>query len=208
MDLKQRNLENKAFFDEKAKDGYDDVHQAFIHTKNLLTDSMEDEPKNVLDLGAGTGLELFYFFQKYPNAHVKAIDLSDEMLSILREREFSPKVETVCGDFFSIDFGNNFDCVISTSALHHFLYSDKKVLYQKIYDCLRDGGLFLNSDYIVLTEEEEKQCIDNYEHSVNRHNDTPLTIDHELEILYAVGFSSVEVFPCEKENYQLLKARK
>lgn len=130
------------------------------------------------------------------------------MLDKLKERPFSDKVDIVCGDFFEVDFCKDNDVIMSTSALHHFLYNEKIKLYKKIYESLRDGGLFINSDYIVDTLEEENKCIYNYEHKVNRHNDTPLTLDHELEILHMVGFNSIEVKKPEKENYKLIKARK
>ena len=207
MDLLERNKENIEFFNEKA-DSYDEVHKEFMNTKAMLTENIDIDAKKVVDLGAGTGLELYEFFDKIPNARVKAIDLSEGMLDKLKERPFSDKVDIVCGDFFEVDFGKDNDVIMSTSALHHFLYNEKIKLYKKIYDALREGGLFINSDYIVDTIEEENQCLYNYENKVNRHNDTPLTIDHELEILHMVGFNNIEVKKPEKENYKLIKARK
>ena len=208
MELSKRNLENKEFFNEKAKDDYDDVHQEFMNTKKALTDSIDIDVKYVVDLGAGTGLELIEFFKKYPDARVKAIDLSDGMLEVLATRPFANKVDIVCGDFFEVDFGKDNDVVMSTSALHHFLYEEKLRLYKKIYECLRDGGLFINSDYTASSIEEEKQGIYNYEHQINRHNDTPLTVEHELELLNQAGFKDIEVGQPEKESYKLFKARK
>lgn len=207
MELQTRNQENKEFFDEKAE-GYDEVHKPFMPTKKLLTESIDIEPNHVIDLGAGTGLELIEFFQKYPNSRVTAIDLSEGMLNKLKERDFADKVDIICGDFFTVDFGKENDVIMSTSALHHFLYREKKRLYQKIYDSLRVGGLFINSDYTAKDEEEEKQCIYNYENKINRHNDTPLSLEHELELLKEVGFQEIEVKQPEKESYKLLKARK
>jgi tRNA (cmo5U34)-methyltransferase len=207
MELNIRNQENKEFFDEKAE-GYDEVHKPFMNTKNLLTENIDINPKRVIDLGAGTGLELIEFFNKFPNSRVTAIDLSEEMLKILKTRSFADKVDIICGDFFSIDFGQDIDVIMSTSALHHFLYAEKLKLYKKIYNSLRSGGIFINSDYTAKDEQEEKQCIYNYEHKVNRHNDTPLSLEHELEILKQIGFIDIEVKQPEKESYKLIKARK
>lgn len=207
MDLLKRNEDNRLFFGEKA-DGYDLVHKPYMNSKKELTDKIDIEPKKVIDLGAGTGLELIYFFEKYPNARVTAVDITKEMLDKIKERDFADKVDIVCADFFEYDFGKDNDVIMSTSALHHFFYDEKKRLYQKIYDSLREGGLFINSDLIVDTIEEEKQGIYNYEHNVDRHNDTPLTIDHEIEILKAVGFNDIEVSKPEVKRYYVLKARK
>ncbi len=124
MNLIERNRENKEFFSEKA-DGYDEVHSTFMQTKKMLTDSIDNHPKKVVDLGAGTGLELIEFFKKYPDARVIAIDLTIEMLNKIRERDFADKVEIVCDDFFTCDLGLDNDVVMSTSALHHFLFDEK-----------------------------------------------------------------------------------
>ena len=207
MDLLERNKDNKEFFAEKA-DGYDEVHKPFMNTKAMLTESIDVDPKKVIDLGAGTGLELIEFFKKYPNARVKAIDLTIEMLNKIKEREFADKVDIVCDDFFACDFGKDNDVIMSTSALHHFLYDEKVKLYKKIYNALREGGLFINSDYTASNNEEEEQGIYNYIHKVNRHNDTPLTLEHELEILHSAGFNDIEVKQPELETYKLIKARK
>lgn len=207
MDLKTRNQENKEFFAGRVPE-YDEVHKTFMETKKMLTENITVNPIKVIDLGAGTGLELIEFFKKYPNSKVKAIDLTQEMLDKIKERDFRDKVDIVCGDFFECDFGKDNDVIMSTSALHHFLYKDKIRLYKKIYDSLREGGEFINSDYIVDTPEQEQQCIKDYEDKINKHNDTPLTLDHELEILRMVGFTDIEVKQPEKENYKLIKAKK
>lgn len=79
MNLIERNKENIEFFNEKA-DGYDEVHKEFMNTKAMLTENIDIDAKKVVDLGAGTGLELYEFFDKFPNARVKAIDLSEACL--------------------------------------------------------------------------------------------------------------------------------
>ena len=207
MDLLERNRDNKEFFAEKAE-GYDEVHKQFMDTKKMLTDSIDIEPVKVIDLGAGTGLELIEFFKKYPDARVTAIDLTIEMLNKIKERDFSDKVDIICGDFFEVDFGKDNDIIMSTSALHHFLYEEKLKLYKKIYDSLKEGGLFINCDCTARSQEEEDTGIYNYNNKVNRHNDTPLTLEHELELLEKSGFKDIEVKQPEKQSYKLIKARK
>ena len=207
MDLQKRNEENRQFFAEKVNE-YDDVHQKFMGTKKELINAIDVEPNKVIDLGAGTGLELISFFEKYPNSRVKAIDLTEEMLNKIKERDFADKVDIVCGDFFEVDFGKDNDVIMSTSALHHFLYDEKIKLYQKIYDSLKAGGEFINTDYIVNTIIEEQDGLYNYENNVYPHNDTPLTADHEIEILKKVGFTDIEVFKSEVGSYKTIRARK
>ena len=119
MDLEKRNKRQRDFFTEKI-DTYDDTHSVFMETKKTLGDSLDKGAKKILDLGAGTGLELIHVFEVLPGAEVTAIDITQDMLDALKRRSFGSKVVTICGDFFDVDFGSEYDAVISTSALHHF----------------------------------------------------------------------------------------
>ena len=209
MNLYERNQKQRVFFNEKI-DSYDDSHNTYMETKKTLADNLDKDTKKILDLGAGTGLELIHLFEMYPDADVTVIDITENMLKELKKRPFGNKVNTICGDFFEVEFGNDYDAVISTSALHHFKKEEKKKLYKKIYDCLKKNGQFINCDKIALTQEiEDKQLyelennIDNY-----KHIDTPLTVEHEIEVLKNVGFSDISSKNVDKEDYSLIKSRK
>lgn len=209
MNLYERNQKVRTFFNEKI-DEYDEVHSSFMDTKKELADNMDKYAKRILDLGAGTGLELIHLFELFPNAEVTVIDITENMLDKLKQRSFANHVKTICGDFFEVDFGHDYDAVISTSALHHFKYEEKVKLYKKIYECLKNNGEFLNCDYIALTQEIENQQLYELEHNFNEHKhiDTPLTIEHEKEILRALGYQYISSSNVSKENYSLIKAKK
>ena len=207
MNLEERNEENRVFFDERV-DGYDENHAPFMNTKKQITDNLEGNINKVVDLGAGTGLELTFLYEKYPDAHTRAIDITQSMLDKIKERPFGDKVETVCSDLFKADLGTDVDAAISTSALHHFLYEEKEILYKKVFDSLRDGGVFINCDKIAFSDEEELKCIEDNKNHTYKHNDMPLTIDHEVEILKTSGFKNIEVMDTDKDNYRLFKATK
>lgn len=209
MDLYNRNQKQRTFFNEKI-DTYDDVHSTYMLTKKELTDALDEDVQKILDLGAGTGLELIYLFEKYPNAEVTAIDISESMLEKLKKRTFSNHVKTICGDFFETDFGNDYDAVISTSALHHFKPEEKKKLYKKIFNSLKKNGQFINCDKISLNQEAQDWCISELENNFDnyKHIDTPLTVENEISILNEIGFINVETSKVDKEDYILLKSRK
>lgn len=209
MDLEERNQNMRDFFNAKI-DEYDETHAKFMLTKKAITDNLEGQINKVLDLGVGTGLELTYLFEKYPNANVTAIDITENMLEELAKRDFADKVKAICGDFFKVDFGRHYDAVISTSALHHFLEVDKERLYQKIYDSLKLNGVFINADKVVKTRKEEQELIKEYYHNKDKkpHIDTPLCIDSELSILRSVGFTDIETKEVDNDNYILIIAKK
>jgi len=209
MNLYERNQKVRNFFNEKI-DTYDDVHSAFMETKRALADSLDKDSKKILDLGAGTGLELIHLFELFPEAQVTVIDITENMLEKLKTRSFSKQVTTICGDFFEVEFGKDYDAVISTSALHHFKKEEKEVLYKKIYACLKDNGQFLNCDRIALTEEFQNQQLYELEHNIDnyKHIDTPLTIANEIEVLQAAGFRNITADKVDLDDYSLLQGRK
>ena len=209
MSLYDRNQKQKSFFNEKI-DTYDDVHSTYMETKRTLADNLDKDTKRVLDLGAGTGLELIHVFELFPGAEVTVIDISEKMLEKLKDRSFSNKVNPICGDFFEVSFGEGYDAVISTSALHHFKRDEKLKLYKKIYDSLKDNGQFINCDKIALSEDVEREQLYNLDNRFDefKHIDTPLTIDHEIEVLKEAGFQDVTTSVVDKDDYRLMKTRK
>ncbi len=209
MNLYERNQKQREFFNEKI-DTYDDVHESFMETKKALVDNLDKDTNKILDLGAGTGLELIPLFEKYPNASVTVVDISEKMLEELSKRDFASNIKTICGDFFEVDFGNNYDAVISTSALHHFKPEEKNILYKKIYDSLKTGGMFLNCDKISFTIAEQNHSIYELDNNIDnyKHIDTPLTVETEVNILETQGFSDITSSEVDKSNYRLTKAFK
>lgn len=209
MDLKERNKSMKDFFNRKI-DTYDEVHEKFMDTKQDLIDAIDKSAVKILDLGAGTGRELECLYRLRENVSVTAIDISENMLEELRKKSFGGKVNIICGDFFEVEFGSDYDAVISTSALHHFLTDDKLRLYRKIYESLRENGEFINSDKIALSKEEEDTLLREYYlyKDERAHCDTPLAVETELELLRTDGFKDVTVDETHNDNYRLIKARK
>lgn len=208
MDLNKRANEMKNFFNEKI-DGYDELHLKIIAGKEKIVDYIPRDAKNIIDLGAGTGLQLIKVYKEFPNVKTTAIDVSDEMLKKLEERHISDNITIVNESFFDYDFETNIDAVISTQALHHFEPKDKLILYKKVYDCLRNNGVFVNEDYFAENEEVEKQGFEDYYNLVKgegKHYDTPLTIEHEAKILKEVGFSEVDKYVTD--DYKIIIAKK
>lgn len=214
MDLYARSEEMKNFFDEKA-DGYDEVHAKFSDTKKWLTDVlMEKYPERkslkILDLGAGTGMELVFLYDAFPEAVTTVADISENMLNHCKERPFADKLILCPGDFFKTEWGSNYDAVISTSSLHHFDEESKLVLYRKIFDTLKQNGIFINCDKTAENLESQNFLLNEYlnEPGKYRHMDTPLCIERECDILKLAGFSKIQATQTVIENYVLFTAEK
>lgn len=207
MDLKKRAENMRCFFNQKAgEDAYDCVHLKMMDSKKPIADMLPEGTQRVLDLGAGTGLELIALFERFPEAQVTVVDVAEVMLEQLKKRSFADRVKIICGDFFEVDFGSGYDAVISTAALHHFAEEDKVSLFKKAFACLNAGGLLINSDKCVLTQEEQDYAFRELaeEPEKYRHMDTPLTPENERKVLEAAGFADISIRPIPETGYFLM----
>ena len=191
MNLVKRSDEMKEFFNKVVNIDYDEKHSKMLAAKEKIVDFLPDDIENIIDLGAGTGLQLIKLYKVFPNVKTTAIDISDGMLKKLEERHISDNITIINQSFFEYEFGKDIDAVISTQALHHFDPSDKATLYKKVYECLRGHGVFVIEDYFAIDDDAERQGFEDYKNlvkGVDSHYDTPLTIPHEIEILKSAGF--------------------
>ena len=201
-------LEKMSDFFEARLDGYDEHMMTNIEYANefypfTARQLPTEENCRVLDLGCGTGLELEFYYQLNPSVKVTGIDLSEGMLSALRNKFSDKDVTLILGSYFDVPLGENvFDAAVSVESLHHFTKEEKVPLYAKLRAALKNNGCFILTDYFSLSDEEEQlhrqslsalkieQGIADNEFY---HYDTPLTVAHETEALAEAGFSSVEV---------------
>lgn len=187
-------------------DGYDEhmltnvqgCKEAYVEMAKLLPKSCT----TLLDLGCGTGLELDEIFQVFPQIAVTGIDLTQAMLDQLSKKHPDKHLTLICGNYFAEDFGNSkFDCAVSFQTMHHFSHESKLELYRKIHAALKDGGMYIECDYMVETQAEE-----DFYYAENRrirkemgiseeefyHYDTPCTVHNQMVMFKTAGFSKCE----------------
>lgn len=158
------------------------------------------DASTLLDLGAGTGLELDFILPHHPHLQVTAIDLTAEMLAELSKKH--PAVTTVCSDYFATDFGVVcYDAAVSVESMHHFEKEKKLTLYRRVKNSLKDGGVYIECDYMVETQAEEDRFFAECRHQRKEmglpddsyyHCDTPCTVDNQIQLLKDAGFDVVE----------------
>jgi tRNA (cmo5U34)-methyltransferase len=172
----------------------------------------------LLDLGCGTGLELDEIFKVNPAVQVTGIDLTESMIEKLRRKHIARKnqLHLIVADYLKYDFGKNtYNVALSVATLHHFSYEEKTTLYKKIYISLKQGGFYVESDYMAPDQEfedfhfaESKRI--QAEQDLKEgyfHYDTPCTVENQITMLKKAGFSSVEIID-QKEKWAILVARK
>lgn len=200
-------------YDEHMLNNVNGCKEGYIEMSKLIPRSC----CSLLDLGCGTGLELDEILKVMPDIEITGIDLTRAMLDKLRAKHPDKKMQLICGSYFDVPFGiTKYDCAISFQTMHHFSHAAKISLYNKIYEALTQGGVYIECDYMVEDQEEEDFY---YEENARirkelgipdhefYHYDTPCTIQNQSSMLHMAGFATVEkVFRIE--NTTILVAHK
>lgn len=166
-----------------------------------------EEGCEVLDLGCGTGLELDAYFARNPGACVTGIDLSEAMLGALAKKFpdkcSDKKLRLIHGSYFDVRLEEEaYDAAVSVESLHHFTGEQKTFLYRKLCRALKANGFFILTDYFAESDELEREYFRSFEQMKREQNisddgfyhfDTPLTVEHEMELLREAGFFRVRI---------------
>ncbi|OXA93264.1 class I SAM-dependent methyltransferase [Flavobacterium hercynium] len=169
---------------------------------------------NVLDIGCGAGNYTLMMLSKVPNLNCTLVDLSLPMLIRAYERisvKTSGQVSALQGDIREVSLPeNHFDIILAGAVLHHLRDDeDWEATFAKIFKLLKPGGCLMISDLVtqdtdLLNEyiwqrygeylegiggEEYRQKVLDYIEK----EDTPRSINYQLDLMKKVGFSKVEI---------------
>ncbi|MGA5043084.1 class I SAM-dependent methyltransferase [Streptomyces arboris] len=103
-------------------------------------------PRRIVDLGCGTGTGTFALLDRFPEAHITAVDTSAAHLQRLREkacaRGAEGRVRTVQADLDAVDWPDlgSPDLVWASASMHHMADPDRAL--KTVHDLLAPGGLF------------------------------------------------------------------
>jgi tRNA (cmo5U34)-methyltransferase len=208
----------KDHFEEEAKE-YDELILKLIpHYQEMiksLIDSIpfeDSKPIKILDLGCGTGNITLAVKRRYPNAQVTCVDLAERMIDLAKFKlsEYDD-IEYHVGDLRDMEFNGDYDLVVSSLALHHLKTDEEKItVYKKIYDSLKDGGVFYNADNVrgsnkylenVNIEQWKEFMIQNLSEEeiqeiwlpTHFEEDYPTPLLNHVDWLREVGFKDVDV---------------
>src|SRR3989344_932782 len=149
----KKTAEVKEVYERRAK-WYDTLITLLgysVARKAILRKIPLEHPSKILDLGCGTGLATESLLERFPNAHIIGLDISDEMLKLYKSK--FPNVQAVLGDFNKGKTFHSFpdkkpiklpsfDFIISTGAVSE--YGDRSKALPRIYKLLKKRGVFVN----------------------------------------------------------------
>ena len=179
-----------------------------------------DKKKKILDLGCGNGILSKTLYNQNGNLEIVVTDGSKDMLNeAKKELNGMPVLEFCQISFEEIIQGKFqrglFDFIVSSFAIHHLNFSQKKKLFKKIFELMNSNAFFINIDvveskyenynhwYYDLWKEEiiYKQTLLNLNKSYDQipeeakkkpenHYDL---LGAQLDALKEIGFSAVEL---------------
>lgn len=218
----QFNLVAKEY-DSKRKVFIPCFNDFYITSTNFIKANVKSA-HNILDLGAGTGLLSYYYYQEFKNSNFVLVDIAKDMLEIAKKRflgldNFSFEINDYAKDLLKGDF----DLIISALFIHHLSHDDKQILFNNIYKRLPKDGFFINHDQFCADSKEMSTCFDEYwishlEQSSLSDKDLSLwrerqkldrecSITQEILMLKKAGFTKVDCI-YQQQKFAVIVAKK
>lgn len=111
----------------------------------------QNQPLRILDVAAGHGLFGITMAQRFPQAHVTALDWPNVLqvaTENARSRGVSDRHALRPGSAFEIDWGGPYDLVLLTNFLHHFDEPTCEQIARKSFAALAAGGRVMTLEFI------------------------------------------------------------
>ena len=154
------NFENEAT-------SYDDSLFIIPHYNEVIAKIIErvefsaEAPIRVLDIGCGTGNLSIAILKRFPNATVRAIDFSQEMISVAESKlSGNDRICFFTQDMFAIDAHEHpyYDLIVSSFVLHNYEESWRYgKFFSKAIDLLSVDGRIVIGDLILCESHDEQE---------------------------------------------------
>ena len=156
----------------------------------------------VLDVGCGLGGSAFLMAQDF-GLDVDAIDLSENMLALARERlaqtGLKNRVQLRNQDCLELYVQNYYDAIYSRDVFLHI--HDKQKLFSNVYTALKPSGKLLFTDYCC----DEKPWQSDFSAYVENRGYHLCTVSDYRKLLDVAGFGFIETFDRTKDFIRFCK---
>ena len=199
--------------------GYELVHQQI---EAILSTELQ-ETAHILIVGCGTGYELSYLLQRYPDWTFTAIDPSFAMLEQARKNLNSidqQRVKFIESTIQELHHPDTFDAALAILVAHFIPNLEKDGFFQAIYQCLKTTGLALTYDLMQLEDQQDIKIMQKLAQqtglSVTQSTKMIERLEQDFHLLSAqnfkalltkVGFKQCKIY-CQIMNYHGFLFRK
>lgn len=115
---------------------------------------------SVLDLACGTGLLTFKIVEKFPDANITGIDITEGYLNKAKSKLKPPhKISFLLDDAEKMNLGTKFDCIISSYIPK---YCMTKILIERCLYHLNPGGKIILHDFTYPKNKAIRLSLDLY----------------------------------------------
>ncbi len=116
-------------------------HFVLAPSRHLLLEHLQiasPHPRRMLDLGCGIGQLAAELADRFPAAHITAVDPAPKMIARARKVNARENVTYIHGVLDELSDNDPFDVIVSTHAFPYI--ADKPTAMRGMYDLLRPGG--------------------------------------------------------------------
>lgn len=160
-----------------------------------LVAGLDLEPRNILELGCGTGRVTLALAEKFPGAQIYATDISAGMLQEAQRKAVQQNQRSIIFNVEDMEFPaypeESFDLVISNASLQWA--NHLALTFERIYKLLAKGGCFLFSIYGERSLWELRQAAKHAFGSKYDYEQTFLKAEAIERSLEQAGFSQAEL---------------
>jgi len=115
---------------------------------------------SILDIGCGTGNYTRLLKDRFPQAKIKAVDISAEMIEVAKEKFGDGEVEFIVADAESFNLEEEFDLISSNASFQWF--GDLRSDLTRYKQVLGRGGLILFSTFGPKTFFQLHSCLEEF----------------------------------------------
>jgi len=199
--------------------GYELVHQQI---EAILSTELP-ETAHILVVGCGTGYELSYLLQRYPDWTFTAIDPSAAMLEQTNRNLNSvdrQRVQLIQSTIQDLNQPDTFDAALAILVAHFIPNSEKNGFFQAIHQSLKTNGLALTYDLMQPEDQQDIKIMQKLAQqtglSVVQSNKMIERLEQDFHLVSAqnftvlltkVGFKQCKIY-CQIMNYHGFLLRK
>jgi len=211
-------IEKKFEFDEAVASVFDDMLSRSVpfydEVRKLIVSLIlaeQEEGKKVLDLGSSTAKFLLDLHSKMSvKMHLKGLDNSQAMLDRAKQKcqAFGATIELELADMLMYDYAQE-DIIVANYTLQFIRPMQRVELIKKLYDGLKDEGVFIFSEKVVFEDKKlDKELIDIYydykkeqgysEYEIAQKREAlenvliPFTVKENIQMCKDAGFKNIE----------------